>query len=134
MKNLSNAHHGNSNGFSLIELLAVMTIIGYILMLSGTLYPVKSVASDATCRQNAANLASMCEVIQSVGEDPVAGATVPEVVRKLRQGVSIDRGSFKGRRFGINGVRDQDVEATQYYLRIMNGKLVYDSQIPSPKN
>lgn len=114
-----------AKGLTLFELLIAISLLG---ILFGLVLPMALRGSDfnsARDRRNAQELASICTCAQVAGLNFVIDGDLRATISNIRLGGSPTEGVFKGRRFVVSGIRDEDAVSCQKYLSLENGNLVY---------
>lgn len=118
-------HPSRKPGFTLFEVLMCVAILGILL---GVVLPTALVGNDFNTskdRRNAQELVSVCTCAQVAGLNFVITDDVAATIQNLRIGGSPTEGSFKGRKFFISGLNDEDAMGAAQYLDVESGILVY---------
>ena len=128
MNTQNNKNANNRKGFSLPEILSVISIIGII---SAVALPnvsrVNESAKEATAKRNAQNLASVCISAQSAGLDFVAkNDNLEETISNIVTGGHVSGGTFDGAYFGLPSVSEEEQASALRFLSILDGSIVYD--------
>lgn len=116
-------------GFSLIEMLMTLSILGIMTSLAlawfgGDISTVK----QARDQRNAQTLCTLCQSVEAAGINLAAEeSTALDVLRRLVEGVTIQKGALKGRTFQLPGLGKEELEAASRYLTIQNGQVRYDA-------
>ena len=125
---LRNSHNINQKGFSLIEMLVVIAVIGIMAAIAlAALGPRFEGFSEARDRRNAQSLAAISLAAQSAGLDFVVPADVEATVRAVVVGGSPAEGAMQSSWFGVPGMEDEAILDSLNFLSLENGILVYDS-------
>jgi prepilin-type N-terminal cleavage/methylation domain-containing protein len=114
-----------TSGFSLFELMICIGILGILL---GIVLPSVLAGDDFKTtkdRRNAQELVSVCTCAQVAGLNFIISDDVGATIENLRMGGAPTEGSFKGRKFYIAGMKDEDAEGASRFLDIESGILVY---------
>jgi len=116
-------------GFSLVELMTVVAVIG---VFTGIMLPWFSGvdrAEQAKDMRNAQSFSTISIAATAAGVSLIeAGTTKLEAMRTLVQGVTITRGTLRGRTFRIPNVKEADLSRAARYLSVRDGQLIYHSQ------
>lgn len=118
-------------GFSLVEMLVVIAVIGIIAAIAvPNIGRINQSAQEATAKRNAQNLASVFASGTAAGLDFVNGAsTAGAIAQNVITGATIpanDPGPFAGTFFGVPGLSADDRDAAAVYLEIQGDQLIYD--------
>lgn len=119
------------NGFSLIEVLMFLAIVGIIL---GIALPHLASSNDyraARDRRNAQELSSFAAATQAAGLNLIVEDDVKVTVTNLMRGGIPTAGAFKGHLFVGPRLLTEDAEAATQYLRIENGSVIYRYDKPA---
>ncbi len=127
-----NTHLSSKRGFSLVEMLVVIAVIGIIAAIAvPNIGRINDSAKDATYRRNAQNLASVCASAQAAGLDFVGTSTdEAAIIKKVITGNTVtDAGPFQNTFFGVPGLNPTDAvsetKGAAKYLSVSNGMLQY---------
>jgi len=113
------------SGFSLFELLMCLALLGILL---GIVLPAALAGDDFKTtkdRRNAQEFVSVCTCAQVAGLNFVISDDVNATIENIRIGGAPTEGSFKGRKFYVAGLMDEDVVGAARFLEIESGILVY---------
>lgn len=119
-------------GFSLFELMVVVSVIGVLLALAIPMINQNDAIYAARDRRNAQELASISVMAQTAGLNFIEGEDVLETVRAIVRGGMPSRGAMKGRIFVVPGLSEEDIRGAARFLEIENGELRYtNSSVPN---
>lgn len=116
--------HG-SHGFSLVELLVTIAVIGIICSIAVPALSVSETGKVTRDRRNAQELASLCASAQAAGLDLVVPGDLDQTVANLIRGGSPSSGPFKDRLFALRGMAAQDAINAAKYLRLEGRYLIF---------
>lgn len=121
---------GHQRGFSLVEILICLAVIGIIIGISvPVLGRMREGARESTIRANAHHIAATAANAVSAGSPALLASTNREqAIRLLREGVFGD-GDFATTRFQIT-LRDDDVTEASAWLRFSGGLLIFEEPEP----
>ena len=113
------------NGFTLLELIVIIAIIG--LMVMATIPTVSRINDSSNRAKNMANanhLVKLSTALASLGvahviPDSMGG--VEATARLIRAGVTVQNGPMAGEVFRMAGLRDEDIAALNNYLEVQYG-------------
>lgn len=111
------------HGFSLFEMLMVLSILGVMISLSVPMLFQTDSVYGVRNRRNAQELCSTSAVAQAAGLDFVQQDSVMDTIRALVRGGMPSRGTMKGRLFVVPGLSEEDMQGAAKYLVIKNGEL-----------
>jgi hypothetical protein len=113
----------------LIELLLCVGLIAVIAALALPYYSAADSSRDARDRRNAQTFCTICSVVQAAGMSVVGeGNEKVHVLQTLRDGVTVESGPLRGKRFSVPNVPDDEIVAASRFVKIVNGELVYEAQ------
>lgn len=117
---------GASPGFSLMELLIVVAIIGIMVNLvifswSGNNAEVNAIKD----RRNAQTIASLAATASVAGADFVVAGDIPATVDNLVDGVAPTSGIFKGREFKLPPMPAAELTKAYTHLGWSGAELIY---------
>lgn len=122
---LARVNRLRSSAFSLVEMLMAIAIIG--IMSSVTLVfisqPQRAAIMQSVDRKNAAMVVSMSACASGAGANPVVDSDVEATVRKLMIGVIPETGAFRGRRFVVSGITEENLAGVVGQLQITGHEL-----------
>lgn len=114
-------------GVTLVELLTTICVLG--LLTSIALPQISSLtqgeANETRHRRNAQSLASVCMTADAAGFSFVVDGDLEQTIRNIIKGGSPSSGPFKGKKFAVRGLVEEDVEGVQKYLTITGDQLAY---------
>ena len=121
----TNAQAHRQSGFSLLEMVAIVTIIGALLLGAiPTISAITSQSKDTKGISNARHLADIANLAISAGSEPLLTASSKEdVVNLLRTGVYGD-GQFSATRFQV-ALGHDEAAAAMARLNFSNGVLTF---------
>ncbi len=117
-----------SAGFSLIEMLTFVCILGIMATMAIPLFGNTAGARQAKDQRNAQNFCSMATAASAAGIAVISGTSDVEVVmHRLTDGLTVTKGPLSGRTFKVPNVTDEEIKFASDYLEIRNGSLLYSS-------
>ena len=134
MKNINTASKTRRKGFSLVELLMTVAIIGVMTLLALPTFGSTEPAKQGVHKQNAQNFTSLAFAISAAGVDLTGNTNfanpgsdeVKAVLRVLVEGVTITQGSLAGRNFKVPHLDEAHIAGAAKYISITNGELIYN--------
>ncbi len=111
------------HGFSLFEMLMVMSILGVMVSLAvPSMFPTDSVYGVRN-RRNAQELSATSAMAQAAGLNFVQEESVMDTIRGLVRGGMPSQGAMRGRMFVVPGLSEEDMVGAAKHLTIQNGEL-----------
>lgn len=115
-------------GFSLFEMLTVVSILGIMAALALPLFANAAGARQATHQKNAQTFCTLAAAAQAAGvplsKDQGAG-DIAAMLGRLRAGVTVMDGPLAGRCFKLPNITDEDIQGALAYIRLEGGELIY---------
>ena len=133
MKTKSSGRSTPAHGFSLLELLTTLLVIGVILgLLLAVLGPrTWSAAREATNKRNAQAVAMLSASAQAAGSNHVVAGDVDASVQPLVDGITVQVGRLGTMHFRTK-LDAESLAGAKYYLEVQNGALLFDPDKPPP--
>lgn len=123
---MKNIKKGSQAGFSLMELLIVVAIIGIMVNLVIFSWSGNNAEVDAIKnRRNAQTIASLASTASVAGADFVVAGDIPATVDNLVTGVAPTSGIFKGREFKLPPMPAAELTKALTHLRWSGSDLIY---------
>ncbi|MBL9143034.1 MAG: hypothetical protein JNM99_05060 [Verrucomicrobiaceae bacterium] len=85
--------------------------------------PQRAAIMESVDRKNAAMVVSMAVCASGAGANPVVDSDVEATVRKLMIGVIPETGAFRGRRFVVSGITEENLPGVVGQLQITGHEL-----------
>ncbi len=131
---LTSLNNSSSNclriGFSLFEMLIVVSILGILLTLALPAFSSTQATEEVTHQRNAQTICSLAMAANAAGVAIASGASdVSEILKRLSDGVSVTRGPLTGRIIKMPAMSPYLLSgASQYISLSQDGELIYDSK------
>lgn len=82
---------------------------------------------QARDQRNAQNVCSLCQAVEAAGMNLAKEATSSlDIVRRMSEGVTIQKGSMKGRTFQVPGLGQEEMEGAARFITLRDGQIRYD--------
>ena len=118
--------HSRSKGFSLVEMLMAVSVLGILLGLVITnLNIVGDSVKDTRHKRNAQELAAVCNAAQAAGLEFIAVNDLDRTIRNVVAGGAPTDGAFAGRNFGLKHLQASDIAGVKSFLMLDGGLLRY---------
>lgn len=115
-----------TTGFSLFEMMTFVCILGIMISIAMPMFGNTKDVEQVTAQRNAQSFCKLAYAASAAGHNVAANTTeVEDVLRALTKGITIKKGTFKGREFKIPGMDDQSIKAASAYVHLENGELVF---------
>jgi Tfp pilus assembly protein FimT len=129
MKNTTTTSTTRTSGFSLFEMMTFVCILGIMISLAMPLFGNTQQIQQATAKRNAQSFCTLAYSANVAGLNVAAGMTDKvEVLKRLTQGITITKGSLKGREFKMTNMSEQDIQAASEYVNLEKGELVFSGE------
>jgi prepilin-type N-terminal cleavage/methylation domain-containing protein len=131
MNKTSLSQRRRRQGFSLLEMLSVIAVIGIICGIA----IVNGIPDDryaaARDQRNAQELAALCESASAAGLNFVVADNMDETLANIIRGGTPEKGVFKGRIFSLRSMSAASAKSASKYLRLVGNGLLYQPALPS---
>lgn len=119
--------HSPKQGFSLMEMLIVIAVIGVITTMAVAIFGGASQAADeAKNRRNAQEIASVASAASAAGVDFLVPNDEEASILNLRDGMMASAGVFKNRIYKLPPMHDTEITGAMKYLSVTESELRYD--------
>lgn len=117
-------------GFSLFEMLIVVSILGILLTLALPAFSSTQATEEVTHQRNAQTICSLAMAANAAGVAISSGTSeVSVILKRLSDGVTVTRGPLAGRIIKVPAMSEYFLSgASQYISLSQNGDLIYDSK------
>ncbi len=137
MKNISTSTRSQNQGFSLVEMLMTIAIIGVMTAMALPTFGSTEPAKQSVHKQNAQNFCSLAIAISSAGVDLTGNVNfanpgsdeVKAVLSNLVQGVTITNGTLAGSNFKLPHLDAAHIDGAAKFVSIKNGELMYNGAL-----
>lgn len=114
-------------GFSVVELLAIVTITGILTSMVFALFDDSShAADDAKNRRNAQEIAGVASSASAAGVDFVVAGDEAATINNLSVGCMATSGVFKNRLYKLSPMHETELQGAMKYLTLTDSGLIYD--------
>lgn len=116
------------SGFSLIEMMVTIGVLVIMTaMVMASFWNTENV-SQARDQRNAQSFCTLYSAVDAAGMRLIAqGGNKLDVLRALKDGVTVQSGSFKGQTFRLPNIEESDLVAAGHFLEIKDGQMIYQS-------
>jgi prepilin-type N-terminal cleavage/methylation domain-containing protein len=122
-----------ATGFSLFELLTVVSILGIMITMAIPTFGNSNAATQAKDQRNAQGFCTLAAAASAAGVNVAQGTQDPVVaMTALKDGVTITKGTLKDRLFIMPHVSAKDIQGASLYVQIVNGELSYRNFSTTP--
>jgi prepilin-type N-terminal cleavage/methylation domain-containing protein len=118
-----------SRGFSLLELLTVLAVVGVMAGLALPALTLKDESKSAAAKRMGQELSALATAASIAGADVVVDGDLNATVSRLVQGIAPADGPFKDRIFKLSGGEESLIEEAKRYLRVSDGMLLFNRNI-----
>lgn len=134
MKNNNTSSKSRNQGFSLVELLVTVAILGIMALVALPTFGSTEPAKQGVHKQNAQNFASLSFALGAAGVDLTGNTNfanpgsdeVKTILRVLVEGVTITKGTLAGRNFKVPHMDEAHIAGASKYIAIKDGELIYN--------
>lgn len=118
------------SGFSLFEMLIVISILGIIVSLALPIFSTTEASQKAANKRNAQTICSVATAANAAGVAIASGTSdIVEVLRRLSEGVTVTRGPLSGRVFRVPAMSTELLNGASKFITLSgDGELIYDSK------
>ncbi len=122
-------------GFSLIEVMLAVTIIGIMASIALPILSQSSQYAKARNVRNAQEMVSICQQAQAAGVDFVVPGNLDLTIANVLRGGSPSDGPFRGYVFSLRSLNNENASKAKPYLRVVGKALIVNPNgdvSPSP--
>jgi len=115
-------------GLSLVELMVVVMVLGILASIAlNSFGGARQGAEDQKDRRNAQEIASVAGMASAAGASFIVPGDAQASILNLRDGVSPDKGPFRGRLFKIGIMEDSEITGAMRFLVMAGEELQYNT-------